>query len=152
MWIWETMKRSESGFTLIEMLISYLIFLLIVCSIPFLFKIIHEWTTPKHHFNQFEWQLFIEQSKIEIKESEALNVTNSLLKFTKNNGEFVTYEMYTDKIRRKVNGSGYEILLQDIRSVNFIVEKNGVTIICRDMENNQHSIRISALTDILVTS
>lgn len=146
------MKKSQKGFTLIEMLISFMVFLLIVFSLPLFLKILNEWTTPKSHVNPLEWQVFIQQSKIEIREASEIYIDDETLKLTKYNGEIVSYEMYDDKLRRRVNSRGHEILLQNVKSVTYKPEHNGVTIICYGEDNQQYSARISSLINIVVRS
>lgn len=144
------MKRSENGFTLLEMLLSLMIFLLIMFLIPMLLKTVLVWTTTDKTFNEFEWQVFVQQTKMEIKESTELIVCDDLLSFIKNNGQVVTYEKYHDKMRRKVDGSGHEIILQNVNTIHFSPENNGFMMIYVDKNNQHHSERITAIAEILV--
>lgn len=152
MWIWQTMKMSKNGFTLIEMLLSFMIFLVIVFSLPLLLKVFDIWTIPKNDFSQLEWQIFTQQSKLEIRESAEIHVDDHQLRFTKFTGEIVTYELYNNKLRRQVNGRGHEILLQNIKSVRFKPKNNGVMIICFDKDNRQYSSLVASLIEIVVRS
>lgn len=122
------MKRLDNkGFTFIEMLASLFIFTLIS------FFIFHATTLIKYHkysqeiLDQMEWEVFLNQTKREVRSSEKIRLTyNRILLYT--DTRLVLYEKYGSFLRRRVDGKGHEILLYNIRSFNFEPITDGVKI------------------------
>lgn len=125
--------NSARGFTLIEMLLSLAVFLIIV------FFIVS--TIPHLRFHQIgdttaaemEWNLFLQQAKMEVREALAIRISDNklfFLKETKENGkvvfEWIRYEQYNDVLRRRVDGSGHEILLYGVISFQCTPVNKGV--------------------------
>lgn len=126
--------NNERGFTFLEMLVSLSVFMLILTFFVGLLALIKEPKTDG--INKLEWEVFIQQAKLEINQSTQVSNLNSTLKFSKNNGETVTYELYGTSIRRRVNGTGHEILLQNVSGVRYEMLINGVAIETIDKHNN----------------
>ncbi len=126
--------NNERGFTFLEMLVSLSILMLLITFVGGLLAIMKE---PKSGgVNKLEWEVFIQQAKQEIYQSIQVSNTNTTLRFSKNNGETVTYETYGTSIRRRVNGTGHEILLQNVSGVKYEMLINGVVIEAIDKHNN----------------
>ncbi|QOR68980.1 prepilin-type N-terminal cleavage/methylation domain-containing protein [Cytobacillus suaedae] len=125
--------NNERGFTFLEMLVSLSILMLLLTFLVGLLAIIKE---PKAGINKLEWELFIQQAKQEIYQSTQISHINTTLTFFKNNEETVTYELYGTSIRRRVNGAGHEILLQNVSVVKYELLNNGVAIEAIDKHNN----------------
>ncbi|MBE4907948.1 prepilin-type N-terminal cleavage/methylation domain-containing protein [Bacillus luteolus] len=126
--------NNERGFTFLEMLVSLSILMLILTFVVGLLAIIKE---PKSGgINKLEWEVFIQQAKQEIYQSTHVTKNITTLRFSKNNGETVTYETYGTSIRRRVNGAGHEILLQNVNGVKYEMLINGVVIEAIDKHNN----------------
>lgn len=108
------MYQNTKGFTLIELLISMQITIL---SGLILFMIVPHiaLTTTYHSFQVYQFFGLLER---EIQTSTAVNVTNEKLELTTMSGDRVTIEKYKQSIRRRVNNSGHEVLLQNVREFN----------------------------------
>jgi competence protein ComGF len=143
--------KNEKGFTLLEMLTS----LSLVLIMAFLFTPILNVLSNKHAsegLNKFEWEVFLQQADIEIKEMSELTIGSKgdILYLKGRNGQIVSYEFYQDKIRRRVNGTGHEIILQRISNVQYDVANNGVKIMVEDINGETYMSRLSSIAEISV--
>ncbi|WP_449536960.1 competence type IV pilus minor pilin ComGF [Ferdinandcohnia sp. Marseille-Q9671] len=138
------MVRNERGFTLVEMLVTFSMMLVILSFIsPFLSVLFR---SNDEQFNQLEWQIFIQQMKMEIREAKEITVsTNHSVSFVNAAGDIVSFEKYTDKMRRRVNRKGHEVLLQNISSVTFELKTNGYLISVLTVDGDNYQAIVSAL-------
>ena len=102
---------SDNGFTMLEMLFSFSIFLLIVSfltvGLNFLFQ---DWKMEART-QRLEWHVFINQLKKEIRLADAANIKAGSIVLTID-GKSVLYEKYGSNLRRRVDMKGHEIVLQ----------------------------------------
>ncbi|MCC3356743.1 competence type IV pilus minor pilin ComGF [Bacillus sp. REN16] len=143
------MAGNEKGFTLVEMLVTFSILIVILSFIaPFLGVVFRD---NDKQFNKLEWQILIQQMKMEIREASNLSVsTNSSVTFYNAAGDVVSFEKYTDKIRRRVNSKGHELLLQHITEVTFEPRTNGFLITVLTVDGKTYQALISSLTTLEV--
>mgnify|MGYP001770196346 CR=1 FL=1 len=127
------MIQKEKGFTLIEILMSLTVLFIILSLLTPAFHLAVNYTAKRGNFHYFEWLVFIQQVKMELRESKDVRIYGTTIQFDKWTGERVTYEKYGTIIRRRVNDTGHEIMLQFIQQISY--EKEGA------------SIRIRVLTD-----
>ncbi|TLS36433.1 competence type IV pilus minor pilin ComGF [Pseudalkalibacillus caeni] len=110
-------QANNTGFTLIELLIALSVLLILLsCITPFI-KVIFPPAASKLDMDEF--QLFAYKLGEEIREGHQLTVTANGLEFLNYRGETVQYQSYGTMIRRRVNGSGHDVVLQNISQVLF---------------------------------
>ncbi|QHE62149.1 hypothetical protein FHE72_14835 [Rossellomorea vietnamensis] len=118
-------RMDEKGFTLIETLLSFGLFCMISLSIPLMMKgfstIEHDLVPPRY----YEWNLFHESVRNELRKAKDVNVMSNQLSFVMD-GETILYEKYNQSIRRRVNNKGHEIVLQSVGGFTFNVIDQGV--------------------------
>lgn len=120
------MLRKNDGFTMIEMLMSLLILMVISIFVLQFFTIIHTQIGTKNKMHPKEWEIFTLQMQQEIRSSKNQEVVENKLYLL--SGEDISLiEQYNDKLRRRVNGAGHEVVLQNISKLN--VEKDGNVIV-----------------------
>ncbi|MFT8319437.1 MAG: competence type IV pilus minor pilin ComGF [Bacillus sp. (in: firmicutes)] len=134
-------KITNKGFILLDMLFALSLFLVIVSFIPPTLKIIGNNQIVAIQLKEMEWQLFVSQLKKEVRMSENIYVENNKL-FMYIDGENIQYELYTDKIRRRVNAAGHEVTLQDVAAVQFSEIQNGVKVKVKNKYNQQKEVLI----------
>ncbi|WP_261129429.1 competence type IV pilus minor pilin ComGF [Bacillus sp. Marseille-Q3570] len=106
--------KHEGGYTLLEMIISLSIFLTLAALTPLMFSAIFSTSgQPLHHQ---EISLFFEQADKELQGSISAEKRWNRLNLMQPDGNEISYEKNGDRIVRKVNGAGFEIILQDIQS------------------------------------
>ncbi|MBM7693284.1 prepilin-type N-terminal cleavage/methylation domain-containing protein [Peribacillus deserti] len=128
------LAKNEKGFTLIEMLLSVVILStlasLILTGMIFLKK-----DFEVKSINKMEWELFLHQINRDIRTSTMQTAAGSTLTlFVKN--RTITIEKYQDKIRRRIDGSGHEILLQNTQSFHVKTEGEGLNLEVKDQYGN----------------
>jgi len=77
--------------------------------------------------DQMEWENFIHQIKIEIRESSSIELKNNQLRLSHPDG-LIQYEKFDTILRRRVDNKGHEVLLYHVKSAQFIVEDSYITI------------------------
>ncbi|RAK22369.1 competence protein ComGF [Anoxybacillus vitaminiphilus] len=122
------MIKRNSGFTLIEMLITLSGLLIIVSFMPMLLDIHWVKEQQPERFNRLEWHVFARQIASEVREAREMEIKQSTIYLDKFNGEKVSFEKYGNLIRRRVNGQGHEILLQSVSDVQYKLEHDGIRV------------------------
>ncbi|MBS2969669.1 ComGF family competence protein [Metabacillus sp. KIGAM252] len=73
-----------------------------------------------------EWEFFSEQATIELKGAESPVINGETLSFTNRLKQKVTYQRYGTYLRRQVNQTGNEIVLQKVEKAEMQVIKNRI--------------------------
>ncbi|OCA91098.1 hypothetical protein A8F94_04355 [Bacillus sp. FJAT-27225] len=84
---------------------------------------------------EMEWEIFYTQAKNELLSAASIQVLSGKLVF-KLEKDTVMYEKYGNTIRRRVNLTGHEILLQNIDTVAFKREGQQIIMQTTDFEGN----------------
>ncbi len=134
--------KKEAGFTLLEVIIAFAIFLIVTSVVPHYLKLIS--FDPK--FNQrIETSIFFQQLAFDIQESARISVVNNTLYLQKENNKTVTYALFQHRIRRQVNHVGQEIVLQNVQKIQFSEWGNGIDVRVQDSFDQEHQKRITHL-------
>ncbi|MBX9956219.1 ComGF family competence protein [Peribacillus simplex] len=120
------MLRKNDGFTMIELLFSLLILMTTSLFVLQLFSIIHTQMRSVDKLHPKEWEVFTMQMKQEVRSSKAQDVMGNKL-YLLSGEQLSSLEQYEDKVRRRVNGMGHEVILQNISE--FRVNKDGSVIV-----------------------
>ncbi|MFA1711478.1 competence type IV pilus minor pilin ComGF [Peribacillus frigoritolerans] len=120
------MLRKNDGFTMIELLFSLLILMTTSLFVLQLFSIIHTQMRSVDKLHPKEWEVFTMQMKQEVRSSKAQDVMGNKL-YLLSGEQLSSLEQYEDKVRRRVNGMGHEVILQNISE--FQVNKDGSVIV-----------------------
>ncbi|MCA0986005.1 competence type IV pilus minor pilin ComGF [Guptibacillus algicola] len=109
------MTFNEKGFTLIEVLITLMILLALTAVLPSL--MISSVRTSGLDPQQEEEQLFYVLVAREVRGASYVVTNGKNLTLTKPSGDTITFEMYGNVIRRRVNGTGHEVVLQGVKGM-----------------------------------
>ncbi|MBM7650463.1 competence protein ComGF [Bacillus ectoiniformans] len=115
------MLKNNRGFTLLEALLVLLIFLSVAALFPMLFREIDQVNQQLQPERKAEWELFVVQLRRELGFSTDWSATEGKLTFS-HETENVMIEKYQQHLRRRVNGTGHELILLNIQSVRFFWE------------------------------
>lgn len=132
---------SNNGFTLIETLLTFALFLMMASLFPLMIQAIPKITITDAHFMEID--LFFNQLAMEIRQSKEVSINGSTLLLSQTNGDIVTIEKYQDKIRRRVFGAGHEVYLNNIKAVTYEKENHGVKVTIENHDGNVYQRRIS---------
>lgn len=130
---------SDDAFTLIEVLISFSIFTMIIFFMTPVFQIILNNKDTEATLQAMEWDVFSSQVKKEIRLSTRAEVISNRLILTKDT-ETIQYEMYGSNLRRRVNSTGHEILLQNVSQYSFAILNNAVKIDVTDLWGRNYTV------------
>ncbi|MBT2726550.1 prepilin-type N-terminal cleavage/methylation domain-containing protein [Bacillus sp. ISL-75] len=129
---------NENGFTLIEVLIAFSIFTTIIFFMTPVFQIILTNKDTEASLQAMEWEIFSSQIKKEIRLSTRAEVISGRLILTKDT-ETIQYEKYGTNLRRRVNSTGHEIILQNVSQYSFTILNNTVKTIVTDLRGKEYS-------------
>jgi len=138
---------NNSGFTMLEMLYGFSIFLIIIAFLPLSFKLLFHHDLIEARTQNMEWHVFINQLKKELRLSEGISIENGKL-ILKRNGQDVLYEKYNKSIRRRVNYTGHEVVLQQVDIIRFDYLKDGVRITVTDIFSQNYSAIIYSFLEL----
>ncbi len=134
-------NMNERGFTLLEMLFGFSIFLILMSFIPLSLKFVASHSMFEARVQSLEWKVFVNQLKKEVRMSERmLNRSNQLVLIK--DGDTVSYERYRENIRRRVNMQGHEIVLQQVDTVQYEATPSGVKVVYKDLYNQEHQAHL----------
>ncbi|CAM3994373.1 competence type IV pilus minor pilin ComGF [Mesobacillus thioparans] len=134
-------RLNEQGFTMLEMLLSLLVFLLVASLLPLGYRTILDDSVIEKGIRRMEWDVFSSQVKKEIRSADQLTVQPDKL-LLKINGQFILYEKYAASMRRRVDYQGHEILVQNLSSFSFETIADGVQIKAVGLDGTRYSVRI----------
>jgi competence protein ComGF len=137
---------SEQGFTLLEVMFAFSIFTTIVFFLTPVLQIILNNENAEVRLQEMEWEVFCSQIKKEIRSVARAEVVSGRLVLT-NNNETIYYEKFGTNLRRRVNSSGHEVLLQNVMEVTFTHLKNAVKINVRDSWGHDYAVIIHSYID-----
>lgn len=136
---------NEKGFTLLEALVSFSVVLIITAFLPILFQTIHTFVKEEKGIHPLELEVFNQQAKMEIRTAKSVTTTGKVLTIRNRNNQSITYEKYQGNIRRRVNGTGHEIMLQNVKDVVFVQARNGAILFITGDEGDFYEIPIHAI-------
>lgn len=118
---------NSQGFTMIEVIISFSIYCILAAFLPVIFTIILNMNHVTNRTQQLEFELFIGQLNTELQGCDYIDVRNGKL-YLQSAGEEITFEKYGTSIRRLVQYRGHELILQNIKSIEFSKSQNSINI------------------------
>lgn len=136
--------QNNRGFTLVEMLFAFSIFSVIVTLLPLMVQLLIQDRPLETRIQRLEWEVFISQMKKEMRMSQKITVVNQRVQLEKD-GQIIIYEKYGTNLRRRVDGKGHEILLQQVAAFQFTRLPNGVFVSVEDFLGNEYQEEIRVL-------
>ena len=106
--------RNNSGFTLIESLISLSILLLLTNLFLVILHSIGGINQRSQSFEEYEFFIFFEEIQRELYNAETIRIQEGSLSIM-NHEKTISYSQYHDIVRRRVNGLGHELVLQHVK-------------------------------------
>lgn len=93
---------------------------------------------------EMEWTVFCSQIKKEIRMSTNAEVVSGKLYLTKD-ADTIIYEKYDSNIRRRVNFTGHEIILQNVGEFTFTLLNSAVKVNVKDIWGNEYAVTAYSL-------
>ncbi|WP_257984472.1 competence type IV pilus minor pilin ComGF [Neobacillus cucumis] len=132
-------SSNDKAFTLIEVLIAFSIFSTIIFFMAPIFNILLNQKSTKMELQGMEWEVFCSQIKKEIATVSRAEVISGRLILTKGT-DTIQYEKYGSYLRRRVNSTGNETILQNVSVYSLSIVNNGVKIIVVDLWGKEYSV------------
>jgi competence protein ComGF len=129
--------QNEKGFTMAEMLAAFAAFCMIAALLPLGLKTILNSQHTDSGLQRLEWEVFASQVKKETRMASAITVQGEKLILQKN-GDTVLFEKFGTNIRRRVNGAGHEVILQNVAAVRFLPLPEGFTVQVKDFTGREY--------------
>ena len=137
---------NDRAFTLIETLFAFSIFMVMIFFISPIFQLMLNNRDIKERLQVMEWEVFCSQIKKEIRMSQNVEVIAGNLILSKDN-ETIIYEKYKNVLRRRVDNSGHEVLLQNVSNVVFKRLDHAVKVSVNSVSGETYTITIYASID-----
>lgn len=115
---------KQAGFTMLNMLFAFSVFLLLMTFFPLALKVIKTEVST----TSFKVDLFFEQIRNDIVQAKEISISDGSLYLSMENGNRIRYQKYNTNVRRQVNEVGNEILLQNVENIQYEIVANGVVI------------------------
>jgi competence protein ComGF len=128
------------------MLFAFSIFTIIIFFISPLFEIMLQHNELQKRQQIMEWDVFCSQIKKEIRMSSKAQLVGTSLVLTEDAGTIV-YEKYGNVLRRRVNNTGHEVLLQNVTEVNFSLMPNTVRVTVKDSYRRDYTVNVYSFLD-----
>ena len=134
----------NDGFTLIEMLFSLGLFSLLTMFMTSVLVNTTEWHLYDiNTHSRLEWNIFIRQLDLEVQTTGDFEVPKNNILLLNDREEKITYEIYNNMVRRRVDGTGHEVALQNIKRFLVSKENETLTISVMFLNGDQYEKRIS---------
>lgn len=116
--------RNSKGFTLLESLLVFTVFIICSASLPLLYEGARQAFDLGEIEKNAEWELFIIQLRDELHASKNWHLYGGKLQYFSlgENDSIISVSKYEDKIRRQINGQGHEIMLQNVKDAFFSIK------------------------------
>ncbi len=109
------MKNNQLGMTLLELMLTVTILMAIISVLPMMMNAAVK--RSGEDLQHQEIQLFYHLFSKEVREASKISIIGESIEMININGTVVLYERYGSSIRRRVNGTGHEIVLQHIKKL-----------------------------------
>lgn len=139
-------NSNENAFTLVEALFALSIFSIIVFLLAPIFQIILDHRDNQIRLQEMEWEVFCSQLKKEIRLSTEAKVESGQLILTKGKDSII-YEKYETNLRRRVNFTGHEVVLQNVSQHTFELLNNAVKVTVKNNLGKEYSVIAFSLVD-----
>ncbi|MEO2074434.1 MAG: competence type IV pilus minor pilin ComGF [Bacillus sp. (in: firmicutes)] len=137
---------NDRAFTLIEVLLAFSIFSIIIFFMIPIFQITLNQKDISEKLKSMEWEVFSSQIKKEVRFSTRAQIMSGRLVLTKES-EIVQIEKYGTNLRRRVNSTGNEIILQDVSQFTLTLKNNAVKITVVDLLGKVYTVTVYSLVD-----
>mgnify|MGYP001336607991 CR=1 FL=1 len=139
------MTKGNRGFTLYETIFSLFLVSIVIFLFPYILSYFKP--SPSEKLQVKEVELFFMQISREIHGAKSMFIDNNDLIVVLHNGDRASYEQYNDLIRRRLNRTGHEVLLQHIKTVNYEVNNTLVSIQIEGKRGEQYERKFAMMGD-----
>ncbi|MBM7660863.1 competence protein ComGF [Bacillus mesophilus] len=141
--------QNEKGYTLLEMLLVLSIFLMVSSFFPLLFSVLSQWIEQPSSLHPFEWEVATAQITMDVREANKIVITEGMVTLEGANSELISYESYGDLMRRTVNGTGHEVVMQNVNLTHFSYIDGGISITVTDLDDKEYKMNVYRFGEVM---
>ncbi|WP_203361768.1 competence type IV pilus minor pilin ComGF [Bacillus sp. REN10] len=112
---------------MIESLLILLVFMTLATLFPMIYGTVYRVNEQLEPGRKSEWELFVIQLRKEMYASQLWTPANDKLSY-QHEGQKISIEKYKKGVRRRVNGMGHEMILQQVESIQFYWESQTLCV------------------------
>lgn len=132
--VYTAIKTCEKGFTLLSML---LIMTILFITLPLLSHLVNA-ITYTSSYDEISVQHFFQYLRDEFILATDYSVENNRLTLRNLEERRVSFEKYKNEVIRKVDNTGHDIYLRDIKDINFVALPFGVQVEITSLGGNTY--------------
>jgi competence protein ComGF len=102
-------------------------------------------TQEEKGIHPLELEVFVQQAKMEVRNAKNVTTNGKMLTIINRNNQVITYENYQGKLRRRVNGAGHEIMLQNVEQATYESLNNGAIFLLQGNNEDFYEIIVSGI-------
>ncbi|MCQ6266196.1 prepilin-type N-terminal cleavage/methylation domain-containing protein [Fictibacillus sp. WQ 8-8] len=144
------MKVSQKGFTLVEAMVALSIFIVLAGFAPLLIKVLSP--PVQSGVSMEELESFYSAIGQAIREAVNAEASEEKLTLTTSSGQSVTYSFYQNRIRKQINGQGYEIWLFSVKRFRPSVTGQLVTVSITDTASHVYKRVFARQAEIVLVN
>lgn len=141
--------KNSNGFTMIETLLAFTVFLGVASLFPLFYQSLYEFDRTIQQGNKEEWDLFHIQLRRELQSSSQWKPDESRLTFSNAEGT-VLIEKYQTVLRRRVNQTGHEVMLQNVDNARFYWKEGCLRLDVQFTDGERREARFFPLSALAV--
>ena len=135
-------SKDEHGFTLVELLFSLMLFLTVCILSLQIAMAVQKHAIPDNGMDFMEWELFLTDMQWEIRNALSHETKSNKL-YLIQDGKVVSIEQYGSNIRRRVDSTGHEVMLQRVHTFTIVKEEHAITMAVTDLSGREHTAELS---------
>ena len=135
-------SKDEHGFTLVELLFSLMLFLTVSILSLQIAMAVQKHAIPDNGMDFMEWELFLTDLQWEIRNALSHETKSNKL-YLIQDGKVVSIEQYGSNIRRRVDSTGHEVMLQRVDTFTIVKEEHAITMAVTDLSGREHTAELS---------
>ncbi|MED1205146.1 competence type IV pilus minor pilin ComGF [Heyndrickxia acidicola] len=139
--VWKQVSNQD-GFTLVESILTMMTAAMILSFYPLIIQAFKQMDRAFAPEENYEWNLFVIEMRQEIMYSTDYIAGKSQLKLTVKGAE-VSYEQYANSIRRRVENTGHEVVLQKVDTVSFLPDSAGFNVLVTFQDGREREAHIA---------
>ena len=136
------LSKDDNGFTLMELLFSLMLFFTVTSLSLQIVMAVQKHSIPDNGMDDMEWELFLTDLQWEIRNAVSHETKSNKLYIIQND-RVVSFEQYGSNIRRRVDQTGHEVMLQRVHTFRIAKEEHAIVMAVTDALGREFTAEFS---------
>ena len=136
------LSKDDKGFTLLELLFSLMLFLTVTILTLQIAMAVQKHSIPDNGMDYMEWELFLTDLQWEIRNAVSHETRSNKLYIIQND-RVVSFEQNGSNIRRRVDQTGHEVMLQRVHTFRIEKEEHAIVMAVTDALGQEFTAEFS---------